>query len=284
MMQTTENYTPGYTQNASDFMAQRSAHTHAAFLLPHLRDSLRLLDCGCGPGSVTCDFARIVTSGRVTGIDQEESQIERARSRAASQQLHNIAFEVASIYELPFPEASFDVVFAHAVFEHLSSPATALAELHRVLAPGGLVALRSPDWGGFIVAPDTEGLQSALNRYIEIQTANGGNVYVGRGFPGLLRSAGFGSRSFSASYECYQSPPFIGEYLAMRLASSDAQAEAEALREWSRHTDAVFAQSWCEILGTRNDQSCTAPAIASRLQSNAVVGRVTELGSFSNPT
>lgn len=251
-MQTAENYTPGYTQNATEFMAQRSAHTHAAFLLPHLRDSLRLLDCGCGPGSVTCDFARIITSGHVTGIDLEESQIESARNRAASLKLPNVTFEVGSIYELPFPDASFDVVFAHAVFEHLSSPDAAVAEVHRVLVPGGLVALRSPDWGGFIVAPDTGGLQSALNRYIEIQTANGGDVYVGRRFPGLLRSAGFESRSFSASYECYQSPAFIGEYLALRLASADAQAEAEALREWSRHPDAVFAQSWCEIVGTRN--------------------------------
>ena len=251
-MQTSENYTPGYTRNASDFMARRSAYTHATFLLPHLRDSLRLLDCGCGPGSVTCDFARIVTSGHFTGIDREESQIERARSQAASQQLRNTSFEVGSIYGLPFPDASFDVVFAHAVFEHLSSPAAALAELHRVLVPGGLVALRSPDWGGFIIAPDTAGLRSAINRYMDIQTANGGDVYVGRKFPGLLRSAGFASPTFSATYECYESAHFIGEYLALRLAASDAHAEAEALREWSRHPDAVFAQAWCEILGTRN--------------------------------
>ena len=234
-------------------MAQRSAYTHAAFLLPHLSNSLRLLDCGCGPGSMTCDFARIVTSGHVIGIDREESQIDRARSRAAGQQLDNIAFEVGSIYELPFAEASFDMVFTHAVFEHLASPAAAMAELHRVLAPGGLVALRSPDWGGFIIAPETNGLHSAIDRYMEIQTSNGGDVYAGRKFPGLLRSAGVSSLSFSATYECYQSPPFIGEYLALRLSTSDAHAEAQALREWSRHTDAIFAQAWCEILGTRSD-------------------------------
>ncbi len=250
-MPNSENYTPGYTQNASDFMAQRSAKTHAAFLLPRLQASQRLLDCGCGPGSVTCDFARILTSGHVTGIDREESQVERALKRASDQQLRNTSFEVGSIYELPFPEASFDVVFAHAVFEHLSSPAAALAELRRVLVSGGLVALRSPDWGGFIVAPETEGLPSAIQRYKEIQTANGGDVYVGRKFPGLLREAGFTSLSFSATYECYQSPPFIGEYLALRLAASGAQAEAEALRLWSRHPDALFAQAWCEIVGTR---------------------------------
>src|SRR5688572_23672212 len=154
MTPATESYTPGYTQNASDFMAQRTAQNHAAFLLPHLRDSARVLDCGCGPGSVSCDLAKIVASGHVTGIDREASQIERARSHAASRRLANTTFEVGSIYELPFPDSSFDVVFAHALFEHLSSPATALAEVRRVLSPGGLVALRSPDWGGFIVGPD----------------------------------------------------------------------------------------------------------------------------------
>jgi SAM-dependent methyltransferase len=248
---TMETYTPGYTENASDFMARRSAQTHAAFLLPHLRESSRLLDCGCGPGSVTCDFARRIPSGHVTGIDREASQIERARSHAAEQQLTNVKFDVGSVYELPFPDSSFDVVFAHAVFEHLSSPASALAEIHRVLSPGGLVALRSPDWGGFIIAPGTPGLDAAIERYTGMQTANGGDVHVGRKFPGLLRSAGFTSLAFSASYECYESPPFIGEYLALRLDSAGAREEAEALRAWSHHPDAIFAQAWCEILGTR---------------------------------
>jgi hypothetical protein len=133
----------------------------------------------------------------------------------------------------------------------LSAPASALAEVHRVLSPGGLIALRSPDWGGFIVAPDTAGLQAAIQRYTGIQTANGGDIHVGRKFPGLLRSAGFTSLAFSATYECYESPPFIGDYLALRLDSAGAREEAETLRKWSRHPDAIFAQAWCEINGTR---------------------------------
>lgn len=252
MMQTSENYTPGYP-DASDFMAQRSAYTHAAFLLPHLRDCEPLAGLWLRPPfrDVPETPPASLPLAMSPGIDREESRV-RACAQPGHQPAAARSVQVGSI--LPScPFQRLDVVFAHAVFEHLSSPAAALAELHRVLAPGGLVALRSPGRGAVLsVTPDTTGLQSAINRYIEIQTANGGDVYVGRKFPGLLRSAGFGSRSFSAAYECYQSPPFIGEYLALRLASSDAHAEAEALREWSRHPDAVFAQSWCEILGTRN--------------------------------
>ena len=259
-MFSSETYTPGYTQNASDFMAQRSAPTHAAFLLPYLCDTLRILDCGCGPGSISCDFARVVTLGNIIGIDREASQIELARSRAASLQLQNVLFEVGSVYELPLPDASVDVVYAHALFEHLSSPAVALAELHRVLVPGGMVALRSPDWGGFLVAPDSDGLRAAIDHYVALQKSNGGDPYVGRKFPALLRSAGFEALSFSASYECYQSPELIGEYLALRLESSDAQAEAEALRRWSCDPDAVFAQAWCEIRAIRTAQKSSNPS------------------------
>ena len=251
-MKSIETYTPGYTQNATDFMAKRSAKTHASFLLPHLQDSFRLLDCGCGPGSMTCDFARILTSGQVVGLDSEKSQIELARSRATNQQLNNVSFELGSIYSLPFPKSSFDVIFAHALFEHLSTPAQALAEIRRVLKPGGLIALRSPDWGGFIFAPDTEKIKSAISRYMEIQISNGGDVYVGRKFPALLHSAGFDSRTFSATYECYQSTPLIAEYLASRLEDSGDHVEAEALREWGVDPNAIFAQAWCEILGTQN--------------------------------
>jgi SAM-dependent methyltransferase len=230
-------------------MARRAAKAHAAFLLPHLRDSDRVLDCGCGPGSVTCDLARLVASGHVIGIDQEASQIERARTEAARRGLTNATFEVGSIYKLPFQDSSFEVVFAHAVFEYLSALAEALAEVRRILVPGGLVALRSPDLGGFIVAPDTPGLQSAIHRYTEIQIANGGDIYVGRKLPGLLRAAGFTSSSFSATHECYQPPDLIGEYLALRMEASAAFLEADAFRVWGRRPDAIFAQAWCEAIG-----------------------------------
>ena len=249
-MKPEEHYTPGYTQNASDFMARRSAATHAAFLLPRLRDAQRLLDCGCGPGSITGDFARRLPSGWVTGLDREAAQIEIARRRAAEQNLQNVTFVAGSICELPFANGAFDVVFAHAVFEHLASPDLALTELRRVLAPGGLIALRSPDWGGFIVAPETARVQAAISRYEALQTANGGDVHAGRKLPALVRAAGFINIQFSATYECYPSAPLIGDYLALRLEAAKATEEAEALRDWSRDPDAVFAQAWCEVLGT----------------------------------
>jgi SAM-dependent methyltransferase len=243
----TEEYTPGYTQAASNFMAQRSAVSHAKFLLPHLDANSRLLDCGCGPGSISCDFAKILVSGSVEGIDIEQSQIDLARARATEQGLINATFSVGSIYALPFPDSSFDVVFAHAIFEHISTPKQALAEMLRVLAPGGLVAIRSPDWGGFIVGPEITGLQGAIDSYADLQIANGGDTHIGRKLPRLLRTAGFDTVRFSATYDCSQSPSIIAAVLALRLG----EADATAVRSWSADPDAFFAQAWCEALGTK---------------------------------
>jgi ubiquinone/menaquinone biosynthesis C-methylase UbiE len=261
-MQPKEDYLPGYTPNASRFMACRTAQSHAAFVLPKLRPGLRLLDCGCGPGTITLGLAQLVSPAEVVGLELESSQLEIARGSAATRGLTNIRFEAGSIYALPFADASFDVVFAHAVFEHLREPMAALSEIRRVLVPGGLVALRSPDWGGFLVAPESEELAAAIDYYQSLQIQCGGDVHVGRKFKALLRKAQFSNLEFSATYECYRSLELIGEYLAERLDRSLANAAsasdrqrierfASALRDWSRCEDGVFAQSWCEILGTK---------------------------------
>lgn len=247
-----EEYTPGYTQNASDFMACRTVDSHAAFLHRYLRPGLQVLDCGCGPGSITCGLAPLVQPGRVVGCDLEASQVDLARARATMEGVDNATFEVGSIYELPFPAGSFDMVFAHAVFEHLAAPLRALAEIRRVLVAGGLVALRSPDWSGFLVGPETPGLRAAIETYTQLQSANGGDVCVGRKLKGFLRSAGFTALQFTATYEVYESAPVIGEYLALRLEAGGQADAVAALREWSSHPDAVFAQAWCEAVGTSN--------------------------------
>ena len=246
-----EEYTPGYSVDAMNFMARRTLESHAQFLRPHLKAGLRLLDIGCGPGTISIALAKAIAPGKVFAIDFEPSQIEAARRRAADSGIHNIEFQVGSVYSLPFKDAEFDCAFAHAVFEHLKEPVPALREIRRVLKPGGLIALRSPDWSGFIVAPETAELQNAILRYTDLQTSNGGDIHVGGKFPALLRAAGLKTSAFSASYECYEPPRLITEYLGQRLEAANLTNEAEALRQWSLNPDAIFAQAWCEIIGTR---------------------------------
>ena len=131
-----EVYTSGYGPQFHRELANRTAATFAEFFIPYLRPGMRLLDCGCGVGSITLDLAGLVAPGDVVGIDVEPRQIDAARAAAAERGVTNVRFEVASIYELPFLDASFDAAFAQGVLEYLRQPVNALREMRRCLKPG----------------------------------------------------------------------------------------------------------------------------------------------------
>lgn len=245
-----ETYTPGHTANAVSFMARRRAETHAAFFLPFLRSGDRVLDCGCGPGRITRDFARIVgPTGAVTGIDRT---IDQAADGADTTDASTapVRFEAADVYALPFADASFDAVFSHALFEHLREPPRAAREILRVLKAGGVVGLRSPDWGGFLLDPFDDAIERAIRRYEALVTANGGDIFAGRRLSGILRNAGAEDIKVSATYEIYPDAAVIAEYLALQLDVADGDAAA-ALRRWGANPHALFAQAWGEVIGRR---------------------------------
>ena len=94
----------------------------------------RVLEVGCGAG---VDLARFARGGAVvTGIDLAESAIALARANFEQQGLHG-EFRVADGERLPFPDDSFDLVYAHGVVQYTASPERLVAECRRVLKPGG---------------------------------------------------------------------------------------------------------------------------------------------------
>lgn len=246
-----ETYTPGYSEPTLRLMLKRTAAKHAAFFTPFLRRGMRVLDCGCGPGTITLDLAKLVSPGQVVGIDLEPAQLCSAQDRSREQQT-NAWFGVASIYDLPFADGQFDAVFAHALFEHLREPARALSEMKRVLSASGMVGVRSPDWAGWLVYPPNPLMEEAFHLFKQMQIANGGNPHVGRALKGLLRQSGFSNVSISASYEIVEAPsPFV-EWLASCLelrGHTELRQNAEEVRAWSEDPDALIAVSWFEGLG-----------------------------------
>jgi ubiquinone/menaquinone biosynthesis C-methylase UbiE len=256
---TEETYTPGYSEEAERFVRRRRADRDAYFFLPHLQAGMRLLDCGCGPGTITIGLAERVAPGEVIGMDRESSQLDIARELAAGQG-PAIDFQPGSAYRLPFPDHSFDAVFSHALLEHLKQPVEVLREFHRVLRPGGVAGVRCPDWGGFLIHPMGPLLLEAIGFYRNLQVSNGGDVLVGRKLGSLLREAGFARVRPSASYETHE-PSVIGGFIAYGIETAEPAAMgaeesslasmAEECRRWSREPNAFFAQAWGEGLAWR---------------------------------
>ncbi len=73
-----ENYILGYGDNAIAWMKSRTVEDHGEFLLPYLDSGMSLLDCGCGPGTLTLGFAARLAAGAVVGIDSEAGQFAAA--------------------------------------------------------------------------------------------------------------------------------------------------------------------------------------------------------------
>ncbi|HYZ74871.1 MAG TPA: methyltransferase domain-containing protein, partial [Chthoniobacterales bacterium] len=220
---------PGHSANATAFMDARSFYGHGEFIRPYLTPGMKVLDCGCGPGAISVGLAEAVgPAGHVTGVDSGESQIEVAKGRARA----NLTFRVASIYELPFEDGTFDLVFSHALFEHLAEPIRGVTEIRRVLRAGGVVGLCSPDWGGFILSPTDGQVETAIARYRMLQEKNGGQTRAGRQLGSWLTAGGLATQHIQARYECYRDSRVIAEYLALQLEGAGDIESGSVLRNW----------------------------------------------------
>ena len=154
---------------------------------------MRLLDAGCGPGSITLGLADAVTPGQVTGVDISWPSNRGRRTAAADDAgAGNVNFAEANVYDLPFDDQSFDAVFAHALFQHLEEPAAALCEFSRVLAPAGVIGLADADFDGSVIWPASPDLKArALKVETAVRERAGGDPRIGRRLGTLLAEAGF---------------------------------------------------------------------------------------------
>ena len=143
-----ENYLHGYSAEHRAFLSSRTATRQAAFFLPFLKPGMRLLDCGCGMGALTTSLAEWLAPGEVIGIDRESSQVAAARAWAAERDIHNVRFEIGNIYDIPYPNASFDTVFAFTVLEHLREHVGAAMTVRADRASAGARQERPGPGGG----------------------------------------------------------------------------------------------------------------------------------------
>jgi SAM-dependent methyltransferase len=203
----TERYTHGHFGTVVDNHASRTAADSAAFLLPHLEASDAVLDIGCGPGSISLDLAERAAS--LVGVDAAPEAVKRAEQDRRARGLTNASFRVADVYELPFRDGSFDVVFGHQLLQHLAEPVSALEEAKRVLVPGGLIAVRDADYGTMVHYPPEPALDRWLDLYHELARHSGGEPDAGRRLSGWVGRAGFVDIAATTSTWTYSTPEAI---------------------------------------------------------------------------
>jgi ubiquinone/menaquinone biosynthesis C-methylase UbiE len=261
-----ETYQLGHHPSVVARHARRTAETAAAFFLPFLKPGMRLLDVGCGPGSITSGLAQRVAPGETIGIDPSADVIATARSPAGATAARNLNFEVGSIYEPRFAAGSFDAVFTHQVLQHLRHPVDALRQMQALLAPGGVLGVRVLDWGSTIFYPESEGMRRSLDIQFALRRRNGAEPNAGRHLRRWLREAGFGETRVTTSTEsdtdasatrdraemfAERTPgsSFGDRALECGVATrSDLESIATACRAWGRDPDAFFCFTHIEVV------------------------------------
>ncbi|MGD8476878.1 MAG: methyltransferase domain-containing protein [Burkholderiales bacterium] len=246
-----ERYTLGYDASALAFVSRRTLESHGAFFIEHLHDGMRVLDVGCGPASITVGIATRIGSGRVTGVDLSQSQVELAAQFAVEQGVTNAEFRTANAYELPFDDAQFDALFSHALIEHLNEPERAMSEFLRVLKPGAVMGVATPDWGGFLYGPSSPPLKAAVRAYEAMQVRNGGDVTVGHKLSQYAVEAGFERVRQWARYENFEPVSIITDLLSAKLEQGGEVEHARLLRDWAGVPHALFAEAWVSCVGFR---------------------------------
>lgn len=261
-----DTYTHGHHESVLRSHRWRTAENSAAYLLPELEPHMRILDVGCGPGTISADLADRVPQGHVTGIDTEPGVLAQALELTRARGRNNLRFTTGDVYALDYPSAAFDVVHAHQVLQHLSDPVAALREMRRVCKPGGLIAARDGDYGAMVWYPEVPELDDWLDLYHRVARGNGGEPDAGRRLHVWAREAGLTQLTVSSSTWTFAAPrqrAWWGGLWADRTVSSSyadtaitgGYATAEDLRRiaggwhaWAAHQDGWFAVVNGEVL------------------------------------
>jgi len=262
------SYTFGYSDSiVKGMLSLRTAESHAKFLDPYLKPGINMLDCGCGPGSITLGLAEKIQPGQLTAIDIEKSQLAIASNTTKQNNIDNVHFQQADIYNLPFSDNSFDLIFSHAVLDHLINPELALQELKRVVKINGIIAIKAFDVSANFFYPQNPISLEAFNLYCSSVTSGGGDLSCGRKLRSLFSKAGLKNITVTAACETSGTPEQIkriANYLQQWLSDNeytqkllqDGKITREKIKQYQQawqdfgnDPNAFCCGIWCEAIG-----------------------------------
>ena len=265
-----DTYTHGHHDAVLRSHRWRTAANSAAYLLPRLEPGQRLLDVGCGPGTLTVDLARVIAPGDVVGVDLAPSVVAEAAEHASASGVANVSFRAGDFRTAELPGAPFDVVHAHQVLQHVGDPVGAMRAMAERAVPGGLLAARDSDYTAFTWSPDDERLDEWRAVYLAVTRRNGADASAGRWLLRWARQAGWADVTYSSStwtFATAEDRAWWSDLWAERcVASSFGQQAvdygitttaglerlAAGWRAWGADPDAVFVVVHGEVVGRRS--------------------------------
>jgi ubiquinone/menaquinone biosynthesis C-methylase UbiE len=203
------------------------------------RPGQTVVDVGCGPGTDLAAVAATVGhGGQVIGIDHDPAMVAEARRRLAGHP--TVWVREGDAHRLPLDDGCADRVRTDRVVQHVDDPARVLAELARVLRPGGVAGLAEPDWDTLVIADPDLTTSRAFTRFLAGQVRNG---TVGRQLARLAAGAGLAVRSVDATEVVYREVEAAEQILGLRR-NTDRGVRAGALPE-------TLARQWFDRLTSR---------------------------------
>jgi ubiquinone/menaquinone biosynthesis C-methylase UbiE len=183
------------------------------------RGGERVLDAGCGAGHTALAFAPHVAE--VVGVDLTEAMLEQGRRLAAERGLANVSFREGDVEQLPFPDATFDIVTSRYSAHHYPHPAVALREFVRALRPGGVLLLVD------VVAPDDPAGDTFLNAIELLRDPSHVRDHSVAQWRAMLGSAGFAGELLGAWALRLEFDPWVARMNTPPLAVSQLRALLE---------------------------------------------------------
>lgn len=259
-----DTYTHGHAASVLRSHTWRTIENSAAYLAPYLEPHHRLLDIGCGPATITADFARRV--GDVVAVDIAGDVVAKAAAHIEYLGLANVDVCLGDTYALDFPDNTFDVTHAHQVLQHVTRPVDALSEMIRVTKPGGLVAVRDADYSAMFWAPQTDLLDRWREMYLAVARRNDAEPDAGRWLNSWAKAAGSSQIEVTSSVWVFTDDDersWWGELWADRVLDSSlatqaveygivSRAELEEIsatwRGWITAPDSFFAVPHVELV------------------------------------
>ena len=272
-------YTQGYSKSTVANHQLRTAESDAAFLLPHIKKTDKILDAGCGPGTITTSLAKYASDGKTIGIDVSPDVLAKAKTLASEANIPtngpgSVLFEPGNVLEkLSYPDDTFDIIYCGQLFGHLlpspEVPVRALIELRRVLKLGGIICTRD-GVGQHFYPPRldlnrlwVQNLSRGLHKGMPVSDPPGTIM------PSLMRQAGFdadggkvvigaGTKASSgaevrwlagrATGQLQPEDPFRQSWLDAGITEAEIEETLAAIKEWGETEDAWFAALQCEML------------------------------------